>query len=62
MIIELSPYEHECHKPAGAGFDPEKDCPACRWAMDQALARMDAAPEVTWLEKLASLKDSRIWR
>lgn len=57
---ELSPYRHTCYQLPGAGAnDPENDCPACQWAMDQALDRMDAVPEVEWLNKLETLEDTR---
>jgi hypothetical protein len=35
MKFTISPYAHECYQPAGAGFDPARDCPACRWVEER---------------------------
>lgn len=35
MRVILSPHAHTCYQPAGAGFDPAMDCPACKWVEEQ---------------------------
>jgi hypothetical protein len=48
ILPELSPYQHRLNS---RGDDCAEDCPACHWAQNRALARLEADSEIDWMEK-----------